>query len=139
MNGIMSILSGMVSLFSKLASHFAKKDIENQIKNSYEKDKKIAALEEDSKVSEVIEQSHTRLQEARQSIKNIVESTKDDVDLTDDEIVNILVNITDVDERDARSQQIQHAKEIKAIVLKKQEELDKDEKYNSGEEISFKG
>lgn len=136
---IINILSGALNLFNKFADYMTKKDMENSIKNGYEKDKALDALEEDKAAKEQVEKANQETSKAKEAIKNIAKSDKNDADLTDDDIVKILMEIQDPEEREQRSSQIKAAKEIKAKADAKQKEIESDEKFNSGEEISFKG
>lgn len=139
MGNILSILSGVFKLFNKLADYFAKKDMENQIKNQYEQEKKIDALEEDKRQGELIDEANEKFDAAKDEIKNVSDVNIADADLTDVEIKNELDGISDPDERKNRKQQIDLAKEIKETADKKKKEVENDETFNSGDEFTFKG
>ena len=139
MGSIISILQGVVSLFNKLTDFFAKKDMENQIKNSYEKDKQISVLKENEKVRETIENSVKQVEEAKETIKNISNVKEEDASLSDAQIETELAGIIDPIDRKDREEQIKLAKDIKERASKKQADLEKNAKFNSGEDFTFKG
>lgn len=139
MFNILGIVKGLIGLISQLAAYFSKKDMENKIKNSYEKDKKIDALEQNVKVAEIIKTSEKQVEEAKEVIKNVSKAKEEDANLSNEEIQKVLSGIADPDDRKAREEQIRLAKEIKESANKKHAELEKDKKFNDGEEITFKG
>jgi hypothetical protein len=139
MFNIIGLLKGAFELFNKLTDFFAKKDMENQIKNSYEKDKKIDALEQNAKVADIIDKSEKRVEEAKEAIKNVSKAKEEDAKLSDEDVKKVLSDIVDPDDKKARGEQIKIAKEIKEAADKKQAELEKNKKFNDGEEIVFKG
>jgi len=139
MFNIIGLLKGVVDLFGKLTDYFNRKDMENQIKNSYEKDKEIAVLKENEKTRVIIANSEAQVQAAKEAIKNVSKVTEADATLSKEAEQKILSEIVDLDDRKAREEQIKLAKEIVEASVKKQKELEKDAKFNAGEEIVFKG
>ena len=136
---ILSILKGAVSLFNKVSDYLAKKDMENQIKNRYEKNKKIETLEQNEKVRVLIKESEEQVKRAKEAIRNVSKVTEGDANLSEEQTQKVLAEIVDPEDKEAREEQIKMAKKIKEEADKKITEIEKNEKFNSGEEITFKG
>jgi hypothetical protein len=105
----------------------------------WEQKKKIDALEEDKKAGEIIEKSNADSAQAQEVINDIKYVKSDDAKLTTEQVKKELDGIVDPKEKKKRESQIKLAKEIKENADKKRAEIEKDEKFNVGDDISFRG
>ena len=136
---ILSFLSNAFSLFGKLTDFIEKRKFENEVKNKYEEKKKTDALEEDKKSKELIDASNEKSAQAQEDINSVKSIKIEDAKLNEDQVKKELDGIEDPKEKKKREKQIKLAKEVKENADKKQAEVEKDEKFNAGEDISFKG
>ena len=136
---ILSFLSNAFSLFGKLTDFIEKRKFENEVKNKYEEKKKTDALEEDKKSKELIDASNEKAAQAQEDINSVKSIKIEDAKLNDEQVKKELDDIEDPKEKKKREKQIKLAKEVKENADKKQAEVEKDEKFNAGEDISFKG
>ena len=135
---ILSFLNNLFSMISKGIDYTDKKDTENAIKNSYEKDKHIDALEETQKAEEIIKVSEENSEEAQKTINVISNVSIEDSKLTEEEIIKELDTIEE-DKKEIRELELIMAKEIKEKAEKTQKEIESNDEFNSGEEFIFKG
>jgi len=136
---ILGFFSNLFASIGKVTDYFSKKNTENLIKNTYEKDKEIDALEETLKTEELIDASDDKIEEIEEIMNDISNVNMVDAALTDEQVASELDSITDIDEQNKRYNLIKMAKEIKVKSDKTQSEIENDKKFNDGEEFTFKG
>ena len=91
---IMSFLTGALTIFNNLTSIFIKKDMENSIKNAYEKDKLIDALENDKIINGELEKMKKSSTELKNETEIIAEIKNSDFEKSDEEIKKELDSIS---------------------------------------------
>lgn len=136
---IMSFLTGALTIFNNLTSIFIKKDMENSIKNRYEKDKIIDALENDKIINEKLEKMKKSSEELKNETEIIAEIKNSDFEKSDEEIKKELDSITNPEAKKKKTKQNEIVKTIKEKATKKQKEIENDHAFNNGEDIVFKG
>lgn len=136
---ILSFFGNAFSLFGKLTDFIEKRKFENEVKNKYEEKKRNDALEEDKKSKELIDSANEKSNQAQEDINTVKTVKIEDAKLTDEQVKTELESIEDPKEKKKREKQVKLAKEIKENANKKQAEIEKDEKFNAGDDISFKG
>ena len=136
---LLSFFGNLFSFLGKGLDFLDKRKFENEVKNNYENKKKIDALEDDKKSKELIDESNEKTEKARKAINEVKNANIDDAKLTDDQVKKELDDIADPTARSEREGEIKLAKEIKDAADKKKATIEKDDKFNSGEEITFKG
>lgn len=136
---IMSFLTGALTIFNNLTSIFIKKDMENSIKNRYEKDKIIDALENDKIINEELEKMKKSSEELKNETEIIAEIKNSDFEKSDEEIKKELDSISNPEAKKKKTKQNEIVKTIKEKATKKQKEIENDHAFNNGEDIVFKG
>ena len=136
---IMSFLTGALTIFNNLTSIFIKKDMENSIKNAYEKDKLIDALENDKIINEELEKMKKSSTELKNETEIIAEIKNSDFEKSDEEIKKELDSISNPAAKKKKTKQNEIVKTIKEKATKKQKEIENDHAFNNGEDIVFKG
>lgn len=136
---IMSFLTGALTIFNNLTSIFIKKDMENSIKNRYEKDKIIDALENDKIINEKLEKMKKSSEELKNETEIIAEIKNSDFEKSDEEIKKELDSISNPEAKKKKTKQNEIVKTIKEKATKKQKEIENDHAFNNGEDIVFKG
>lgn len=136
---IMSFLTGALTIFNNLTSIFIKKDMENSIKNRYEKDKIIDALENDKIINEKLEKMKKSSTELKNETEIIAEIKNSDFEKSDEEIKKELDSISNPEAKKKKTKQNEIVKTIKEKATKKQKEIENDHAFNNGEDIVFKG
>ena len=136
---IMSFLTGALTIFNNLTSIFIKKDMENSIKNRYEKDKIIDALENDKIINEELEKMKKSSTELKNETEIIAEIKNSDFEKSDEEIKKELDSISNPEAKKKKTKQNEIVKTIKEKATKKQKEIENDHAFNNGEDIVFKG
>ena len=136
---IMSFLTGALTIFNNLTSIFIKKDMENSIKNAYEKDKLIDALENDKIINEELEKMKKSSTELKNETEIIAEIKNSDFEKSDEEIKKELDSISNPEAKKKKTKQNEIVKTIKEKANKKQNEIENDHAFNNGEDIVFKG
>ena len=136
---IMSFLTGARTIFNNLTSIFIKKDMENSIKNAYEKDKLIDALENDKIINEELEKMKKSSTELKNETEIIAEIKNSDFEKSDEEIKKELDSISNPEAKKKKTKQNEIVKTIKEKANKKQKEIENDHAFNNGEDIVFKG
>lgn len=136
---IMSFLTGALTIFNNLTSIFIKKDMENSIKNRYEKDKIIDALENDKIINEELEKMKKSSEELKNETEIIAEIKNSDFEKSDEEIKKELDGISNPEAKKKKTKQNEIVKTIKEKATKKQKEIENDHAFNNGEDIVFKG
>ena len=136
---ILSFFGNAFSLFGKLTDFIEKRKFENEVKNKYEEKKRNDALEEDKKSKELIDSANEKSNQAQEDINTVKTVKIEDAKLTDEQVKTELESIEDPKEKKKREKQVKLAKEIKENADKKQAEIEKDAKFNAGDDISFKG
>lgn len=136
---IMSFLTGALTIFNNLTSIFIKKDMENSIKNAYEKDKLIDALENDKIINEELEKMKKSSTELKNETEIIAEIKNSDFEKSDEEIKKELDSISNPEAKKKKTKQNEIVKTIKEKANKKQKEIENDHAFNNGEDIVFKG
>ena len=136
---IMSFLTGALTIFNNLTSIFIKKDMENSIKNRYEKDKLIDALENDKIINEKLEKMKKSSEELKNETEIIAEIKNSDFEKSDEEIKKELDSISNPEAKKKKTKQNEIVKTIKEKATKKQKEIENDHAFNNGEDIVFKG
>lgn len=136
---ILKFFSGAFSFFGTLMGYLEKRKFENEVKNKYEEKKKTDALEEDKKTKEIIDDAQKKSDAAQESVREVNKVDMRDSEITDEQKQKQLDEITDLKEKMHRENQINLAREIKTEADKKKQEIETNEKFNSGDEITFKG
>lgn len=136
---IMSFLTGALTIFNNLTSIFIKKDMENSIKNRYEKDKIIDALENDKIINAELEKMKKSSEELKNETEIIAEIKNSDFEKSDEEIKKELDSISNPEAKKKKTKQNEIVKTIKEKATKKQKEIENDHAFNNGEDIVFKG
>ena len=136
---IMSFLTGALTIFNNLTSIFIKKDMENSIKNRYEKEKIIDALENDKIINEELEKMKKSSEELKNETEIIAEIKNSDFEKSDEEIKKELDSISNPEAKKKKTKQNEIVKTIKEKATKKQKEIENDHAFNNGEDIVFKG
>ena len=136
---IMRYLTGALTIFNNLTSIFIKKDMENSIKNRYEKDKIIDALENDKIINEELEKMKKSSTELKNETEIIAEIKNSDFEKSDEEIKKELDSISNPEAKKKKTKQNEIVKTIKEKATKKQKEIENDHAFNNGEDIVFKG
>ena len=136
---IMSFLTGALTIFNNLTSIFIKKDMENSIKNAYEKYKLIDALENDKIINEELEKMKKSSTELKNETEIIAEIKNSDFEKSDEEIKKELDSISNPEAKKKKTKQNEIVKTIKEKATKKQKEIENDHAFNNGEDIVFKG
>lgn len=136
---IMSFFNGALTIFNNLTAIFIKKDMENSIKNAYEKDKLIDALENDKIINEELEKMKKSSEELKNETEIIAEIKNSDFEKSDEEIKKELDSISNPEAKKKKTKQNEIVKTIKEKATKKQKEIENDHAFNNGEDIVFKG
>lgn len=136
---IMSFFNGALTIFNNLTAIFIKKDMENSIKNRYEKDKIIDALENDKIINEKLEKMKKSSEELKNETEIIAEIKNSDFEKSDEEIKKELDGISNPEAKKKKTKQNEIVKTIKEKATKKQKEIENDHAFNNGEDIVFKG
>ena len=136
---IIDFIMQAFSFFKKTTDVIETKNLEIDIKNKYTQDKKIDVLEEDKKSRDLIDQSSIKTDKAKEIINSVKDVNIQDSKLTVEQAAQELSEISDDDQRDKRKTQIDLAKEIKEKADKMKKSVEQNEKFNAGEEITFKG
>lgn len=136
---IMSFFNGALTIFNNLTAIFIKKDMENSIKNAYEKDKLIDALENDKIINEELEKMKKSSTELKNETEIIAEIKNSDFEKSDEEIKKELDSISNPEAKKKKTKQNEIVKTIKEKATKKQKEIENDHAFNNGEDIVFKG
>ncbi len=136
---LLSFFGNLFSFLGKGLDFLDKRKFENEVKNNYENKKKIDALEDDKKSKELIDESNEKTEKARKTINEVKNANLDDAKLTDEQVKKELDDISDPKAKAEREGEIKLSKEIKEVADKKKAEIEKDDKFNNGEEITFKG
>ncbi len=136
---IIDFIMQAFSFFKKTTDVVETKNLEIDIKNKYTQDKKIDVLEEDKKSRDLIDQSSIKTDKAKEIINSVKDVNIQDSKLTVEQVKQELSEISNDDQRDKRKNQIDLAKEIKEKADKMKNSVEKNEKFNAGEEITFKG
>lgn len=136
---IMSFFNGALTIFNNLTAIFIKKDMENSIKNAYEKDKIIDALENDKIINEELEKMKKSSEELKNETEIIAEIKNSDFEKSDEEIKKELDGISNPEAKKKKTKQNEIVKTIKEKATKKQKEIENDHAFNNGEDIVFKG
>ena len=136
---IIDFIMQAFSFFKKTTDVIEAKNLEVDIKNKYTQDKKIDVLEEDKKSRDLIDQSSIKTDKAKEIINSVKDVNIQDSKLTVEQVAQELSEISDDDQREKRKTQIDLAKEIKEKADKMKKSVEQNEKFNAGEEITFKG
>ena len=136
---IIDFIMQAFSFFKKTTDVIETKNLEVDIKNKYTQDKKIDVLEEDKKSRDLIDQSSIKTDKAKEIINSVKDVNIQDSKLTVEQVAQELSEISDDDQREKRKTQIDLAKEIKEKADKMKKSVEQNEKFNAGEEITFKG
>lgn len=136
---IIKFFSGLFSAFSSLLGFLEKRKFENEVKNKYEQKKKTDALEEDKKTKELIDAATEKSEKARKAIDGVNAANLNDASLTEEQVKQELDTIEDTKSKAEREEKIKISKEIKEKATKHKAEIEKDEKFNAGEDITFRG
>lgn len=136
---IIDFIMQAFSFFKKTTDVIETKNLEVDIKNKYTQDKKIDVLEEDKKSRDLIDQTSIKTDKAKEIINSVKDVNIQDSKLTVEQVAQELSEISDDDQRDKRKTQIDLAKEIKEKADKMKKSVEQNEKFNAGEEITFKG
>lgn len=136
---IMSFFNGALTIFNNLTAIFIKKDMENSIKNAYEKEKIIDALENDKIINEELEKMKKSSEELKNETEIIAEIKNSDFEKSDEEIKKELDSISNPEAKKKKTKQNEIVKTIKEKATKKQKEIENDHAFNNGEDIVFKG
>ena len=136
---IMTFFNGALTIFNNLTAIFIKKDMENSIKNAYEKDKIIDTLENDKIINEKLEKMKKSSEELKNETEIIAEIKNSDFEKSDEEIKKELDGISNPEAKKKKTKQNEIVKTIKEKATKKQKEIENDHAFNNGEDIVFKG
>lgn len=136
---ILGFFSKIFSFFTSITDYFKKKNEENLIKNSYEKDKEIDALKTTRQTEELINVSNKKIEEIQNTMNNYESTNIKDANLTKTQINEELATIKNSKEKEDRVKQINIAKDIKKQTEKLQETIENDKNFKAGNEFIFKG
>ena len=136
---IMGAIGSMFGAITKVMAYMTKKDTENIIRKGYEEEKRADALEEDKVALEQVYKGVRDAKEVRDLVKAIRDADIKDADKSDIEVQSELNDIQDGEDKAQREKEIDAAHILKSRVDSTLKEIESDELFNDGNEITFKG
>lgn len=139
MNWFIKFIGGLFDVVGKVFNYMETKNNDNKISNYYESEKRADVLEEDKISSEQLSKSSKKIDEAKQKLNILKNTSVDDAEKSDSEISTILNNIEDEEEKKEKEAQINAAKELKKRKSILKEKKSNDTSFNNGENTIFVG